>query len=145
MSYAEHVVAVISEDTDRVALVRRSFDQIASQLCVVHVADANGAMRLPQCAEDALLEERAVPHLIVLDAWPSERSLKALQNIRDADALADARIIVLCRPHAAADIALAYNLGANSCLTVSADPDEFVEMMKEAGRYWLLLNCWPTW
>jgi DNA-binding NarL/FixJ family response regulator len=145
MSHAEHVIAVITEDTDRVALIRQSFHQIAAQLRVVHVANASGAMHLPQSADNPLPENRPVPHLIVLDAWPSERSLDALRTIRAIDALADVRVIVLCRSDAAADVAQAYRLGANSCLTVSADSDQFVETMKEAGRYWLLLNRWPTW
>lgn len=145
MSYAEHVIAVITEDTDRAALVRYSFHQIAAQLRVVHVADADAALHLPKSDDGPLAEDRPVPHLIVLDAWPSERSLDALRTIRAADVLADVRVIVLCRSDAAADVAQAYRLGANSCLTVSANADRFVETMKEAGRYWLLLNRWPTW
>jgi len=145
MPGVEHIVAVITEDTERVALMQHSFDQIASNIRVVRVVDANGVMQLQRSTDDAAWEPRPVPHLIFLDAWPGQQSLDALQKLRSVDAPAEARIIVLCRADADTDVAQAYGLGADSCLTVSTDPDQFVAMMKEAGRYWLLLNRWPTW
>lgn len=145
MSLAEHVIAVISHDPERVALIERSFDRIATTLRVAHVEDAAGAMQLAPLSNCANVQERPLPHLIVVDDWPSDHSREALQQIRAAETLADARIIVLCREGSEREIAQAYALGANSCLTVSADPEAFVEVMREAGRYWLQLNRWPTW
>ncbi len=145
MSLAEYVIAVISRDPERAALIERSLDRIATTVRVVHVDDAEGAMRLAPVSDSASAQERPMPHLIVVDDWPSSHSRDALRQIRAAETLADARIIVLCGEGAESEIAQAYALGANSCLTVSANADEFVEVMREAGRYWLLLNRWPTW
>ncbi|MDH3451071.1 MAG: hypothetical protein OEN20_01535 [Gammaproteobacteria bacterium] len=144
MSLAEHVIAVVTKDTERVALVRRSFAQIAVALRVVHVEEAESAMHFSPATAGAAAEA-LVPHLIVLDDWPSTHSRHALKEIRADDTLADVRVVVLCSTDGETDVAQAYAMGANSCLTVSADPDEFVEVMKAAGRYWLLLNRWPTW
>lgn len=143
MAYAEHVIAVITEDPERAALIQRGITPIARGLRFHHIDALAGAVQRLVPPDAALADERLVPHLIVLDDWPG--SARTLQQIRAADALVDVRVIVLCQTHSARDVAEAYRLGASSCLFVPADADEFVAMMQEAGRYWLLLNRWPTW
>ncbi len=145
MSLAEHIVAVISTDIERVGLIQRSFDGIATTLRVLHVEDTDDLLALAPVGNGTFGQEQTLPHLIVVDEWPSGNSRAALQRIRAEETLADARIVVLCARDEASEIAQAYALGANSCLTVSADPEKFVELMREVGRYWLLLNRWPTW
>ncbi len=143
MSYEDHVIAVLTHDTSRCALVRRGVGRLAVAARVEQITDV-----------DELIQEATtvnghgccnLPHLIVLDGWPDAESVAALEKIRAVDSLAGARVVALSASNAAADLTLAYRMGANSCLAVPADDEEFTAHMAEASRYWLLLNRWPTW
>ncbi len=145
MSYAQPAIAVITADSERFSLVRQSLAASAGTARIVQVPDVERILDGLSPANATRREPVAVPQLIVLDGWPDPGSVTALKKIRATDSLTGARVIVLAAADTTADVALAYRLGASSCLAVSTDADEFVACMTQAGKYWLLLNRWPAW
>jgi CheY-like chemotaxis protein len=77
------------------------------------------------------------PSLILLDLnMPKKDGREALREIRGDPNLRRIPIVVFTTSSADADVELAYELGANSCVTKPASFDSLVEVMRMLGRYW---------
>jgi two-component system response regulator len=53
-------------------------------------------------------------------------------------------VVVLTSSREDVDLVRAYRLGANSYLRKPVDFKEFVEVTRQIGRYWLVLNELPS-
>jgi two-component system response regulator len=88
--------------------------------------------------------EHKVPDLMLLDLnLPRVGGLEVLRRIR-----ADARtrhipIVVLTSSIEEQDVATSYASGANSYVRKPVDYDEFVEVARKLGEYWLAINQPP--
>jgi CheY-like chemotaxis protein len=53
-------------------------------------------------------------------------------------------VVVLTSSEDSADIARAYDLGANSYLVKPVDFDGLLELLRTVGLYWMVMNQYPT-
>jgi two-component system response regulator len=86
-----------------------------------------------------------VPDLVVLDLnLPRKDGCEVLSNIRADPALAKIPVVIFTTSQANSDIARSYKLGANCYIQKPVDFDQFREIVKTVGLYWLVINQPPV-
>lgn len=83
----------------------------------------------------------AGPKVILLDLkLPKVSGLEVLKRLKEDDRTKHIPVVVVTSSREDPDIKTAYELGANSYVVKPVDFGAFVEVMKNLGYYWLLIN-----
>jgi two-component system response regulator len=82
-----------------------------------------------------------MPRVVLLDLkLPNFSGLETLQRIRADERTHVLPVLILTSSREERDIAASYRLGASSYIRKPVDFDEFLEVVKLIGAYWLDLN-----
>jgi two-component system response regulator len=82
--------------------------------------------------------------VVLLDLkLPALDGLEVLRQLRAEPATRLIPVVVLTSSNQPSDVSRAYALGVNSYLVKPVDYDQFVELMKRTGHYWLGANVAP--
>jgi two-component system response regulator len=85
------------------------------------------------------------PRVILLDLkLPLVDGLEVLERLRADPRTATVPVVVLTSSKEEPDIEKCYKLGVNSYIVKPVDFDQFTNVAKELGMYWLLLNEPPA-
>lgn len=85
-----------------------------------------------------------LPAVVLLDLkLPKVDGLEVLRRIRGDQRTRLLPVVVLTSSSEEEDILESYGLGANSYMRKPVDFDQFHDMVKQFGMYWLLLNEVP--
>ena len=85
-----------------------------------------------------------VPDLILLDIkLPKINGLEVLEQIRKHKETESVPVVMLTSSDDMYDIATSYRLGANSYIRKTEDFDQFMEHVRLAGLYWIVVNKTP--
>lgn len=85
------------------------------------------------------------PKLVLLDIqMPKINGIEVLQRIKEDERTKNTPVVMLTSSKEDPDIKQCYNLGANSYLVKPVNFEEFAEVIKNLGFYWLLLNQPPV-
>ena len=128
------VILLVEDNPDDVELTLRALSRNNIQNEVVVATDGAEALRL-------LFEDRVRPALILLDLkLPKVGGLEVLERIRTDGGLALTPTVVLTSSREEEDVLSGYRLGANSYIRKPIDFARFVEVVRQVGLYWLLVN-----
>lgn len=84
------------------------------------------------------------PMLVLLDLkMPKVDGLEVLRQVKGDPALKTIPIVVLTSSREEQDIVESYNLGANAYVVKPVAFDKFVEVVKQLGLFWILVNETP--
>ena len=84
------------------------------------------------------------PRFILLDLkLPKMDGFDVLRRIRSDPRTQTVPVVVLTSSRQDPDIDLAYSLGANSYVVKPVDFEQFAEVVRTAGLYWLVVNEAP--
>ena len=112
---------------------------------LVHVSD--GAVALDYLFARGEYAERDVaarPKLILLDLkLPKVDGIEVLKAVKSDPRTAQIPVVVLTTSREERDLVETYRLGVNSYIVKPVDFDKFVDVVRELGYYWLLLNEQP--
>ncbi len=138
-------ILLVEDNPAHAKLIRRSFSKhrVANQ--VYHVSDGEAALDyLNQRGDYADRATSPVPHVILLDLrLPRISGLEVLRELKSLETLKMIPVVILTTSEAERDMALAYELHANSYLVKPVDFAKFTQMMHELGYYWLGWNRFP--
>lgn len=88
--------------------------------------------------------ENSTPDLILLDIkLPKINGLEVLEQIRKNRKTESVPVVMLTSSDDIYDIATSYRLGANSYIRKTEDFDQFMEHVRLAGLYWIVVNRAP--
>jgi CheY-like chemotaxis protein len=141
----EHVVLLADDDVNDVFLVQRALQKanIANPLQVVRDGEEAVAY-LSGLFPYADRERHPLPALLLLDLkMPRKTGFEVLAWLRQQSRLKRLPVVVLTSSNQNADINRAYDLGANSYLVKPGGFDNLMELMREVGMHWLILNEKP--
>ena len=86
-----------------------------------------------------------LPRLVLLDLkMPKVDGLEVLAQIKQDARTRSIPVVVMTSSREQPDIARAYQLGANSYVQKPVDFDQFHQLVKQLGLYWILVNHPPT-
>ena len=128
-------ILIVDDSPNDVELLLRTFKQVGVQN-PIHVC-TGGAESLKYLFDTG----NEPPAMVLLDLkMPGVDGFHVLNKVKSHPVLKDAVVIVLTTSSDLMDIALAYELGANSFLTKPLDLTEFREMVSAFHNYWVIQN-----
>ncbi len=112
-----------------------------------HIANSVRVLRDGAEALDYLLPppaagmEPAPPRVILLDLkLPRVDGLEVLRRLKSDERTRRVPVVVMTSSREERDVVTSYNLGANSYIVKPLDFEQFAEVVRQMGLYWLLLN-----
>ena len=136
-------ILLVEDNPDDVELTLKAFKKhnLANEITVAR--DGEEALEIlfnPQ--RDFPRQKR--PDLILLDLkLPKVDGLEVLQQIKGDPRTQPIPVVILTTSKEESDLIRSYKLGVNSYIRKPVDFDKFVEVVKQLGLYWLLLNESP--
>jgi len=139
---SDHTILLIEDNPDDAELTRIAFAEAAidSQLVVV----GDGAEALDYLFAQGRYANRNaadLPSIVLLDLnLPKLDGREVLQALRANPATRGLPVVVLTTSTEPFDVEASYALGVNSYIRKPVDFSKFVEVVKQIGLYWLVLN-----
>lgn len=139
---SEHTILLIEDNPDDAELTRIAFAEagINGQLVVV----GDGAEALDYLFARGRHADRnaaELPSIVLLDLnLPKLDGREVLQALRANPATQGLPVVVLTTSTEPFDVEASYALGVNSYIRKPVDFEKFVEVVKQIGLYWLVLN-----
>ena len=139
-------ILLVEDNPDDVELTRIAFAEAGSGHVIRVVTDGAEAV-------DYLLGRGAYagrdltdqPALVLLDLnLPKLNGREVLQAIRETPATRTLPVVVLTTSAEPLDVGSVYELGANSYIQKPFEFERFVDVVRQIGLYWLVLNQQPT-
>ncbi len=140
------VILLVEDNPDDVRLTLRAFKKNSLVNEVVVATDGAEALEyLFGTGRYAGRDTSNQPQLILLDLkLPRMDGLEVLRRIREDDRTALIPTILLTTSDEQQDRLRGYSLHANSFVRKPVDFDQFMEVIRQIGMYWLVLNEDPT-
>ncbi len=136
------VILLVEDDPAHAEIVIRNLKSFRVANCLIHVDDGQKALDyLYRRGDFAEPMSSPRPGLILLDLrLPKVDGLEVLETVKCDPDLCQIPVVVLTTSAAEADLVRAYKNHANSYLVKPVAFQDFVEMMKVIGYYWLAWN-----
>jgi len=144
-SVTARTILLVEDNPAHAALVIRSLQRDRADHRLVAVDDGDAALDyLRRRGAYTDPEDSPKPLLVLLDLrLPKRDGLEVLADIKDDPDLGDVPVIVLTTSGAEADIARAYELGANSYLVKPTAFARLGDLLNDVSTYWLKWNRVP--
>jgi CheY-like chemotaxis protein len=111
---------------------------------VVVVTDGIEAIEFMRCEGKYKSRKRCNPAVILLDIkMPRLDAIELLQVIRTDPALKMIPVVMLTSSREEPDLKLSYELGANAYVVKPVDFRKFMDVIKQIGIFWALINEVP--
>ena len=135
-------ILLVEDNPMDVILTLDAFKE-AKLLNEIHVA-RDGEEALNYMFGRGIYADRAkfpVPNLILLDLkMPGIDGFEVLKQIKTTDLIKRIPVIILTSSKEEGDLALSFDLGANSYLVKPVSFNGFIDVVKEIDNYWFSLN-----
>lgn len=138
-------ILLVEDNEDHAELVIRNLEEQDIDHVIYHVQDGEAALDYLFHRGAFLNEDDAPrPELILLDLrLPKIDGLSVLKEIKDCEDLKIIPTIILTSSESDSDISSAYSNHANSFLVKPMDFQNYTQLMREMGLYWLACNTSP--
>ncbi len=138
-------ILIVEDNQNDAEMVLRALKQnnLTNQVLVVN--DGQEALDFIFARGEFAKRKRIVrPKIILLDLkLPKIDGLEVLKEIKSNPETKIIPVIVLTSSKEESDIVQSYQLGVNSYIVKPVDFEKFVEVIRDLGIYWLLLNQQP--
>jgi CheY-like chemotaxis protein len=138
----DKAILLVEDNPSDVGLTRRAFVKCAIKNPLVVAEGGQDALDY-LFATGAHSERRAdaLPVLILLDLkLPGIDGLEVLRRVRADSRTRRIPVVILTSSSEERDIATGYDLGTNSYIRKPVDFQQFSEVVRQLGLYWLVIN-----
>jgi CheY-like chemotaxis protein len=146
MPYSDVEILFAEDSTDDAMLTIRALKKSGFANRVHHVKDGAEALDFMYC--EGLYAQRNIketPKLILLDLkMPKMSGLEVLKKLKSDPVFKTIPVVILTSSKEDPDIQKCYDLGANSYITKPVESDNFFNVIKEIGLYWMVLSQLPV-
>lgn len=138
-------ILLVEDNPDDVELTRIAFTEAGSGHVIRVVTDGAQALDyLFARGEHAGRDINDLPALVLLDLnLPKLNGREVLQAIRENPVTRSLPVVVLTTSAEPFDVGSVYELGANSYIQKPVEFERFVDVVRQIGLYWLVLNQPP--
>jgi two-component system, response regulator len=138
-------ILLVEDNTDDVELTMHALrrERLANNICTVR--DGEEALEFLFCTGNHSTRNfDNPPRLVLLDLkLPKVNGLEVLKRAKQDPRTRSIPIVILTSSKEERDLVNSYNLGANSYIQKPVDFDQFREMVKSTGLYWMVINQYP--
>jgi len=139
------VILLVEDDQAHAEIVRRNLEDFGIANRLEHVSDGQAALDYLYGRGEWSNVHAPRPHVILLDLrLPKIDGIEVLRTIKADKKLSSVPVIVLTTSDAEADMTRAYDSHVNSYLVKPLNLDQFVNLIKSLGYYWLAWNKHPS-
>jgi two-component system response regulator len=138
----EHVIVLVEDNANDEELMLRAFRKSNIENRVVILRDGAEALdyffvRGDHAGRSAL----EIAQVVLLDLkLPKVGGIEVLRALREDDRTRLLPIVILTSSAEDQDLVRCYSLGANSYVRKPVDFTQFVDAVRQLGRYWLMVN-----
>lgn len=135
-------VLLVEDNDDHAELIRRTLGEQPWAPQIVHISDGESALDyLYRRGAWVDPDQSPRPHVILLDLrLPRVDGLDVLTSIKQSADLRRIPVVVLTTSSAERDVTRAYDAYVNSYLVKPFGFEEFRDLMRDVGVYWLTRN-----
>jgi len=139
-------VLLVEDNDDDVQLTLRAFERSKAFKKIVVVRNGREAVEyLFTTGAHAGRDPEDLPEVVLLDLHlPSLDGFDVLRRLRADVRTRRLPVVILTSSNEQADILRSYDLGANSFVRKPVDFAKFVDVARQLGRYWLVMNEQPA-
>lgn len=145
MNSGELDILLVEDNQDDVDLALHALrrEKLANHIFVVR--DGEEALDFLFCR--GAFAQRSFDHppkLVLLDLkLPKVDGIEVLRQVKDEPQTKTIPVVILTSSKEERDLVRGYNLGANSYIQKPVDFDQFREVVRQVGLYWLVCNQAP--
>jgi two-component system, response regulator len=136
------VILLVEDNPSDIGLTKRAFERHRIHNELVVVEDGQEALDyLLGVGAYAGRDTGEKPAVILLDLkLPKMDGLEVLKRIRGHDLTRRVPVVILTSSREEQDVAMSYDLGANSYIRKPVDFHQFAEAVKALNLYWVVMN-----
>lgn len=136
------VILLVEDNPSDIGLTKRAFEKHRIHNELVVAEDGQEALDyLFGAGAYAGRDTSVMPAVILLDLkLPKVDGLEALKHIRSHPLTKRLPVVILTSSRADQDVAMSYDLGANSYIRKPVDFEQFAEAVRALDLYWVVLN-----
>jgi CheY-like chemotaxis protein len=146
MNYNSVEILFVEDSIDDATLTIRALKKSGFANSLHHVKDGAEALDfLYFRGIYALRNVHEKPKLILLDLkMPKVSGMEVLEKIKADPSLRSIPVVILTSSKEDPDIQKCYALGANSYIAKPVESDNFFNVIKEIGLYWMVISQLPN-
>jgi CheY-like chemotaxis protein len=134
-------ILMVEDDPKDVELTLTALEEYNLANEVVVTRDGEEALDYLYCRGKFATRSTENPAVLLLDLkLPKVDGLEVLQQIKSDEKLRVIPVVVLTSSHEEKDMVASYSLGVNAYVVKPVDFHEFVNAVKELGRFWAIIN-----
>ncbi len=136
------VILLVEDNPSDIGLTKRAFEKNRIQNTLVVAEDGQEALDyLFGAGAYAGRDTSEMPAVVLMDLkLPRVDGLEALRRIRAHDLTKRLPVVILTSSREDQDVAMSYDLGANSYIRKPVDFQQFAEAVRTLDLYWVVLN-----
>jgi CheY-like chemotaxis protein len=136
-------ILLVEDNPDDIELTLRAFKKHNLTNDIIIARDGEEALDiLFQRGKD--IAEHQQPDLVLLDLkLPKVNGLDVLRQVKSHPETKIIPVVILTSSKEEKDLVESYRLGVNSYIRKPVNFEKFIEVVKQLGLYWLLLNEQP--
>ena len=136
-------ILLIEDDPNDVELIQLALDSYNFVNKIDVVSDGEQAIHY-LFGRDGQPPTQSLPRLVLLDLkLPKIDGIQILEMIRRSPLTRNLVVVVMTSSAESRDLKACYDLGVNSYIVKPLDFQQFVEMARQVGFYWMMLNNVP--
>jgi len=136
-------ILLVEDDPNDVELIQLALDSYNFVNKIDVVSDGEQAIHY-LFGRDGQPPTQSLPRLVLLDLkLPKIDGIQILEMIRRSPLTRNLVVVVMTSSAESRDLKACYDLGVNSYIVKPLDFQQFVEMTRQVGFYWMMLNNVP--